>query len=153
MRWVTMAWWRGDVPRSTAEGYTAHFESIRHRLPESLRDFHQTVTLHDAKLLRLEVDLEAQRARFEYDGYLWRPDVMPDQPCRWVLHYEGVRSIRSAAEPAGGLPGPDGFGDYGYDELDVTPDGLVEHRMLFSSSIQLTITFRKLAVERTDAPA
>ena len=143
---MTMAWWRGDVPRESASAYRQHFEQIRSSLPPTLADFHERVTLHDARLRRLAADLPKRVLDLELDGYALSPRGDPHTPRQWNLHYTGVTSVTSTADPAGGLPGPGGYGDLGYDELDVIEPGLFEHRMLFSTAIELHVRFRDLVV-------
>lgn len=150
MRWMTMAWWRGDVPQQTADGYAAHFDSIRNRLPVNLRDFHDRVTLHDAKLLSLKIDLLSRSVRMELAGYHWNTKMPPDRECVWHLCYEGVETVRSLATIDNGLGGPAGFGDLGYDELTIAGDGIYSHAMLFSTSVELQVTFRRLDARRVD---
>jgi hypothetical protein len=43
------------------------------------------------------------------------------------------------------LPGPGGYGDFGYDEIEVIGPAQFEHRILFSSGIRLVIRFAKLS--------
>lgn len=143
---MTMAWWRGDLPPESAQGYRQHFESIRASLPASLADFHERVTLHDARLRTAAADFMGHTFELELDGFAWKPDVVPEAPRRWRLRYAGVTSVTTTADPTGGLPGPAGYGDLGYDELDVIGAGLFEHRMLFSTSIELHVRFRDLVV-------
>ena len=58
-----------------------------------------------------------------------------------VLTYSGVRNLSTTADPEQGLQGSHGYGDLGYDEVELLPDGAVEHRLLFSSGIELTVQF------------
>ena len=60
---------------------------------------------------------------------------------RLFLTYHGVVSFCSTDEPDDGLPGSLGYGDLGYDEIDLTDDGFLEYRMLFSSGIELQVVF------------
>ena len=52
------------------------------------------------------------------------------------------------SDPSVGLGGPHGFGDLGYDEIDVGEDGPFEHRLLFSSGIELAVRFADLIIEQ-----
>ncbi|WP_162668597.1 hypothetical protein [Gemmata massiliana] len=60
---------------------------------------------------------------------------------QFVLTYTGIEQVESTADPKVGLGGPYGYGDLGYDELDILPTGTIEHRFLFSSGIELAIAF------------
>ena len=142
---MTMAWWRGDARRESADGYRRHLAMILPSLPPTLGDFRDRVTLHDARLRRLTIDLPRGSLDLMFDGYLWNPHAL-GEPRAWHLRYTGVTSLTSTADPAGGLPGPAGYGDLGYDELDVIEPRLFEHRMLFSTSIELHVRFRDLVV-------
>lgn len=53
-----------------------------------------------------------------------------------------VVSFNLLADHDIGLPGPHGFGDVGYDEADINVDGNLEHRLLFSSGIEMQVVFR-----------
>ncbi len=61
------------------------------------------------------------------------------------MNYGGVRSIQSTADPEKGLPGPHGYGDLGYDEIDLIQPGHYEHRMLFSTGIELLVQFSEFS--------
>ena len=71
------------------------------------------------------------------------------QDCRIQLTYRGVERLVSTADPATGLPGPHGYGDLGYDELDAVGPGVFEHRMLFSTGIELPIRFSGCSLQVT----
>ena len=46
------------------------------------------------------------------------------------------------------MPGPAGFGDLGYCEVSVLPGGAFEHRLLFSTGIELVVVFRSFRLQR-----
>ena len=61
------------------------------------------------------------------------------------LLYGGAVFVESTADPDRGLPGPHGYGDLGNDEIEVLDGGLLDHRLLFSTGVELTLrllTFR-----------
>ena len=149
MQWMTMAWWRGETPQESAAGYWKHFDAIRDRLPKNLRRFHEEVTLHDGKITCFNIDFERKTVEIELLGYEWQPGKLPDSECRWNLIYNNVQFLKTIADPDGGLGGPSGFGDLGYDELDVTIEGVVIHRMVFSTSVEMAIGFRSMKFEKT----
>ena len=45
-----------------------------------------------------------------------------------------------------------GYGTHGFDEVEVLEEGLFEHRMLFSSGIEVAIQFRDFVLDYTDFP-
>lgn len=49
-------------------------------------------------------------------------------------------------DPDKGLPGPNGFGDIGVDEIEVFEDSF-EHRILFSNGIELHIRFKEFSLQ------
>jgi hypothetical protein len=51
------------------------------------------------------------------------------------------------ADPQTGLPGPHGYGHLGYCEFEALGGELFEHRMLFSTGIELHVRFREITVE------
>ena len=67
-----------------------------------------------------------------------------------MLHYSQVEEVISTADPEKGLPGPHGYGDLGYDEIERFQSGLLEHRMLFSSGIVLTVRHRGFSIDVHD---
>ena len=66
--------------------------------------------------------------------------------------YAGVFT-RKSTNPKRGLAGPHGYGDLGYDEIEVLRDGLYEHRILFSSGIELQVRFTGFKLWYKDKPA
>ena len=67
---------------------------------------------------------------------------------RFTLTYTGVERVESTADPAVGLRGPHGYGDFGYDEVEVLPTGAFEHRMVFSSGVELCVVFGGFGLRR-----
>jgi hypothetical protein len=63
-----------------------------------------------------------------------------------VLTYNGVEAATATGDPNNGLGGPHGFGDLGYDEIELLDGGLIEHRMLFSTGIELHVRFGGLEI-------
>jgi hypothetical protein len=62
--------------------------------------------------------------------------------------YSGVEHFESEADPKVGLRGPSGYGDLGYYEIDVLPEGRFEHRLLFSTGIELRVIFRGFGLQQ-----
>jgi hypothetical protein len=139
MKFLTMRWWCGeDSTDDAVERYELHYRGLE-GVPNALHRLHCEVGLHDAHLLRMENACTGQLVLF-LDGLSREEERVP-----MVLTYSGVVGVLVSADPDVGLPGPHGFGDLGYDEIDVTSDGVIEHRLLFSSGIEMVITFRQFA--------
>lgn len=66
------------------------------------------------------------------------------------LVYRGVTSFLSTADPAQGLSGPHGYGDLGYNEIELVEARRFEHRMLFSTGIELEIQFEEFQLSYED---
>jgi len=138
MQFFTMTWWQGESDDDPFPLYDAHLATIRDQIPSQLRQLDQAdpYSLHDA-LLR-EMHFDAARAELNLlldveDGQLdWR---------RLRLTYQKVTSFQSHADPNVGLGGPHGYGHLGYTEIHLVPDGHLEHRLLFSTGIELRIRF------------
>ncbi len=138
MRFFTPEWWcgiqDGDLSNDPAEDYRSYLATIRDRLPRGLLALQETVSLHDGRLRVLELSPSNATLLLRVDG-----DDGSGGLRRFTLRYSGVNSFRSIADPAIGLRGPHGYGDWGYDEVDVTEAGEFEHRILFSSGIEFVV--------------
>ena len=146
MRFFTMHWWAGPMEgrpiaehTKTIDDYTIYLATIRHRIPPALVD--EYLNTHDSRLQQLSVDIDRREALLE----LANAQLNTAQN-RWItgrvqLRYSGVHAVLSTADPNVGLPGPHGYGDLGYDEVEVLPNGLIEHRFIFSTGIELDIRF------------
>lgn len=138
MKFFTMAWWMGDQPSATdpRTEYLRYLAIIREQLPSDLITLQEHITLHDARVREIWLDVRESNLYItleKRDGQVRQRSVQ--------LTYFGVTSFRSQANPQVGLPGPYGYGEWGYDEVDVTSNGRLEHRVLFSSGIMLEIHF------------
>ena len=65
------------------------------------------------------------------------------------LNYIGVILFHSKVDQENGLHGPLGYGDLGYDEVELL-NNCIEHRILFSSGIELIIQFSDLKLKYID---
>lgn len=145
MKFFTMAWWGGTQPDVASpydgvepfQAYQSYLSAFIERLPPGLLAINQTVPLHDAKLRTLRFTPSTNTLLIEFENYYDETGKR-----RFFLRYDGVTAFESYADPDIGLGGPHGYGDLGYDELDITPDGEAVHRLLFSSGIEFHITCR-----------
>jgi hypothetical protein len=143
MRFFTMEWWCGVQTGDNsdpASAYAAHLATIRDRLPPDLLATAETMSLHDTRLRKLRLMPGERSLTLELDSYAG------DE--RFTLTYTDVARFESEADPEVGLGGPAGYGDLGYCEVDVLPDGTFEHRLLFSTGIELAVAFRGFQLQR-----
>ena len=144
VRFFTMAWWCGTQTGDAgdpAAAYAAHLAAVRDRLPPDLLATEEAVSLHDTRLRELRLLPVEGRLSLGLDSYAG------DE--RFTLTYTAVERFESAADPEVGLGGPAGYGDLGYCEVEALPDGRFEHRLLFSTGIELAVVFRGFRLQRS----
>lgn len=143
VRYFTMAWWcdcqTGDVEDPSAD-YAVHLAAIRDRLPPDLLATQESVSLHDTRLRELRLIPAEGTLSLGLDSYAG------DE--RLTLTFIGVERFESTADPEVGLGGPAGYGDLGYCEVDALPGGTFEHRLLFSTGIEMAVVFRGFRLQR-----
>src|SRR5258708_5202993 len=148
MKYYTLQWWANRVnpEKAMAVGkrYCRYIESVQASFPPDLKRLHWEVSLHDSHVRRLhfsdctfELQLDVERTD--------KDKIIPGTR-RFRLTYQDVRSFTAVDDPEAALGGPDGYGDLGYDEIEVVQAGVYEHRMLFSSSIELQVRFTGFAL-------
>jgi hypothetical protein len=147
MKYFTLNWWMGQCEGDAAKEYLAYLEDVRDLLPQAAQRLEKDVSIHDAKLIRLDIDIAAGTLLMVLDGFDWTWGHFPLPQRTITLKYGGVSWVRSLADPKSGLPGPHGYGDLGYWEFEALGDGLCEHRMLFSTGIEIHIRFRELSID------
>ena len=140
MRFFTIEWWRGDLETEPLADYAAHLASVRDCLPPDLLATEEAVSLHDSRLRELHLDVANAVLTLGLDSYA------ADE--RFTLVYSGVERFASTADPELGLLGPFGYGDLGYAEVDILPGGAFEHRLLFSTGIELVVVGRDFRLDR-----
>lgn len=143
LRFFTIDWWAGYQsndsvdPMDAVHAYQAHLRGIRDRLTPELIALQESISLHDATLLALDVRGPIAVIRLKLcDG------------AGMELRYSGLTSLESVQKPECSLD-RGGYGDLGYDEVDVFDDGTFEHRLLFASSIELRLRFAALELKPT----
>lgn len=143
MQFFTMAWWCGTQNGEAADpsaAYALHLAAIRDQLPPDLLATQVSVSLHDTRLRELRLLSTEGTLVVALDSY--------DGDERLIFTYSGVERFESVADPEVGLGGLAGYGDLGYCEVDVLSGGVLEHRMLFSSGIELVVVFRGFQLQR-----
>ena len=137
MKFFTPEWWcgiqEGDFDNDPAENYLRYFATFRDRLPIGLQALQESVSLHDGRLRMLELSISNATLMMLVDDYTALR--------KYSLRYRGVSLFRSIADPEVGLRGSHGYGDWGYNEADVTDTGEFQHRILFSSGIEIDVQF------------
>ena len=141
MQFFTMDWWRevqSGATSNPSDAYERHLASLR-PFPDAVAAIDRVPSLHDARLTRLEQVRDSIVVALDRWGE--KGGRIPTE-----LRYGGVERFAVSTDPDGGLSGPNGFGDLGYYEFDCAAPGLYEHRVLFSSGIELCIQFRAFTV-------
>lgn len=146
MKYFTLRWWEGKVENSMAvnERFCRYVTSVKKSLPKDLWRLFWNVSLHDAHLRRLH--FAHNKLELKLDGERWDKGKHRPGLRRFRLRYEGVSRMTSLANPKRGLGGPKGYGDLGYDEIEVIDREVFEHRILFSTGIELQIRFSNFAL-------
>jgi hypothetical protein len=150
VRFFTLDWWRGiqDGALSADPGaeYHSYLETIRDEIPRGLLALQESVSLHDGHLRELELTPSDKTLMIIVDG-----DDGSGAFRRYCLRYFDVSLFRSTADPAAGLGGPRGYGDWGYDEAAVVMRGRFQHSILFSSGIEIIVQFAGFELGAQDA--
>ena len=140
MKYFTIAWWMGETDDESHDPVTIYRErvaSIKSMIPDSLTMYIEEISLHDSKIKEIDVNIPERRIRISTTTW----DKGGSEILN-ILQYDGVERYASCADYKKGLPGPHGYGDWGYDEIDIDKNGLLSHRILFSSGITIDITFK-----------
>jgi hypothetical protein len=155
MKFFTMNWWLScqkpepqrrtpdaacgaDAICSPDEAYQRHLAGIRDRFPPQLVDLNERCVLREGVLREVASQSGNNALTLSAtvdDGSGWESEVelcYQNVSSFRVLPWDGECPLRMA-----------GFGDVGYDELDVTRGGLLVHRLLFRSGIEFEITFQQ----------
>jgi hypothetical protein len=134
MKYFTFDWWSGlNEDETAASRYWAYLDSVRGLLPPAIQRFHEGCTLHDSEVIELRVEPMEARAVLSLAG-----SSLDGGPCNYRLEYLGLASfVTRNAKGDGPLGGPIGF-----DEFEVLPEGHTEHRLLFSSGIEVELRFQ-----------
>jgi hypothetical protein len=135
---MTISWWGGEDEADRAGEYRAYLESIEASLTPDVQQLTQ-ISLHDANLVELLLNVRESKLELHLE--------LPGESQRTAsILYSGLVSFKSTGAPDEGLAGPGGYGDLGYDEVDLSGDGLFLHRILFSNGIEFEVTFRRVAL-------
>jgi len=148
MKYFTIEDWMGDQDLDAArspswdasEEYSKYLDSVDHLIPAEFRSLQDSVYLHDSNLHELRIDLPSGTLEM-----LFHACDRQQHACAVRIQYAGVTLFESTSDPEKSLPGPGGYGDFGYEEIEVIGAARFEHRILFSSGIELLIRFAQLS--------
>ena len=140
---MTIEWWAGDDPADRVAEYSSYLQSIWSQLPISIQQLSR-IPSHDANLRRLHLDTLTRELTVDFDLFGSTGRTLR-------LRYLAVQSYMSTGAPDEGLAGPSGYGDLGYDEVDVEPMAGFVHRMLFSNGIEIEIMFTDVQISENAA--
>ncbi len=142
MKYMTLKWWNqaqsNEYDPKPLQKYNDYYKSIKDILPTSFVTLHEEVFLHDGELY------ESRYMSSENNLILKVLNQNEERgPSNIKLEYQDVSLFELRANKGLGLPGPLGFGDIGYHEVEVL-EGNYKHSITFSSGIEMNIICRNL---------
>jgi len=140
MKYFTFDWWENPEFDPFKE-YHSYIEKVLPELPSDLQRLEQKCTLHDGRITRLHIEPIQKTLELELVGACCDESLPKSYARLYRLTYKELESFTSIANPKKRLGGPGGYGDLGYDEIEVLGPGRFEHRMLFSTSIEFHVRF------------
>lgn len=138
---------------SIRESYYSYIDNVISQLPKSLKSLTGgggNISLNDANVKSLAISLENSTVDIVMDGK-WIQGVATGLRV-FHLSYTGVTQMVSVIDPDVDGLSESGYGDHGFDEIEVLENNLYEHRMLFSSGIELRIRFHNFFLDYNDVP-
>lgn len=118
--------------------YEEYFQSIKENIPVGFQKLHDEIYLHDGNVTNLKYAGNVGELSIKLNNDDGKGNLR-----EIALSYSGVTLFESVANQEKGLPGPLGYGDLGYDEVELLENGF-EHRILFSSGIEFKINFTNM---------
>jgi hypothetical protein len=138
MKYFTLDYWKNHED-DTSDRYMHYLASVTQKLPEALQQFIEKVSLHDAQLLSFQID--GSNAMILFDSLQYAEDAGDHLHRLLTISYLGVCYVKSHADSEKAPGGPAGYGHLGFHEIELFGEGIIEHRLLFSSGIELAIGF------------
>ncbi len=141
--------------------YARHIALIRPKLPPDLQRLcdltpgwaEHKIFLNDSNIQEVDCSFTEQRVTIVLNGEYTDAAGHQLGLRDFHLRYQQVTSFHSAeSRPVGIGEMWGGFGDHLADEIDLVEKGLFEHRMLFSSGIELATVFRQFFLSHIDTP-
>lgn len=144
MKYFTLEFWSAYEDLSVFDQYKKYIQRVKNKLSPALRSFVETIHLHDAQIVNFNFNPAARKLEITLDT-LFYSEISKDHQHRQIkVSYHDVMVFLSTSSPDNALAGSEGYGDLGYDEIELLEDKLFEHRMLFSSGIELQIRFAEI---------
>ena len=170
-------WEPWDRIQADTKRYKDYVQTIRHLLPPDLQrlcDFspgwgEHRISLNDSQLSSISASFAAQTVMLVLDGEYTDENDRQIGLRRSTLNYIGVADFRiNAGSENAYNPGPDweaqtevsagisslgiDFDNHLIDEIELMAEGLLEHRMLFSSGTEVAVRFRDFRIGTVDTP-
>ena len=148
MKYFTLDWWNGIQVNTNDDDpfelYESYYQSIQEKLPGAFLKLHNEIYLHDGNLKSILFSSYNNDLDITIDADDGKGNLR-----KIKLNYSGVIQYKSYSNKDNGLPGPLGYGDLGYHEVEILKNCL-EHRILFSSGIEIQIQFKDLQLTYKD---
>jgi len=146
-------WDEYDEKAEQVIAYRSYISSVRPHLPKDLQLLTGAggeLSLNDGEIESLAIYLETSTVRININGKWIEETLVGDRI--YSLVYKGVISVISTIDPdAKGLHGS-GYGFHGFDEVELIKENIFEHKMLFTSGIELQIRFQDFSMTYKDIP-
>ncbi len=154
MKYFSIQYWSDyEQISDLRKSYRAYISSVETRLPTDLKSLTGgggNISLNDANIERFVMSVENASVSIMMNGK-WIQGAVTGLRV-FHLSYIGVTQVVSIVDPDVEGLSESGYGDHGFDELEVLENNLCEHRMLFSSGIELHIRFRDFFLDYKDIP-
>jgi len=143
MKYFTWDWWMsGSEDVSNIDDYWNYLESVKDKIPDNISQFVHNYTLHDSRLVELRISTEKKECVMVFDGF----DKELVNSLNYELIYTGFLSVDTlfhSSEPLEHLLSG-GFGSVGYDEFELLQNGIISHKILFETGVELVMIFEEL---------
>ena len=142
-----MDWWLAIQDSEVSETemnrpekeYGRYFKSIKKQLPKQFLAFDKSYSLHDATILKLNLNAEKQQLKIKFMLAIVHEKFIEGR--NGTLIYSGVTDFSSTKRAEISLADSACYSHLGYDEIEVISPGVFEHRILFSSGVEFGIVF------------
>ncbi|WP_040508053.1 hypothetical protein [Leptospira wolffii] len=145
MKYFTYDWWFGEdlSNNDPAERYSAHYRLIENKLPKEIRTFVKEVNLHDSRELEIKRNEQDHSISLKLLCYRYDDAFSSDSQFELMINYFDVSEFKVLSDIVSNetIEFDVSEDDLGYDEFDMIENNSFEHRLLFSSGMELKITF------------
>jgi len=130
MKFFTPQWWNDTerIDSGPFRAYDKHLDPIREELHQRGCYFDRA-RLHDSSIDTVHVS----------DGMAEIIGIKYHNGKPFSILYHECELMTIDMHHGYDQAGPTGFGQWGYDEMDITGEGLVEHRIITSTGMEVTI--------------